>query len=137
MESITIIDYKETDGFKSLKNQAWAYITGKGSFNIDAMLPAEYKYFDKLLQIYGNLNSGAVTKEQAIAEDNKNYAEYVEYKNAYIDYIHNQLIWQENYKATHDKLEKIEKSKDINEIFTLMAECMSFYLARTALLKGR
>ena len=74
METITISGLKDTEEFKKNKECAWKYIKGEGNFNIDDFEPAQYKYFDKLLQLYGKLHSESITKEQAKAEDEKNYA---------------------------------------------------------------
>lgn len=71
MESITISGIKDTEEFKKNKLMAWDYINGNGSFDIDDFEPAQYKYFDKLLQLYGRLKDEKITKERAMSEDKK------------------------------------------------------------------
>jgi hypothetical protein len=82
---ISITSFKDMDNFKKLKNQAWEFINGRGDFSIDDFSPPEYKYFDLLLQLYGKLKDGKATKEEAKNQDDKNYADYEEYCNAYLD----------------------------------------------------
>ena len=94
MEIITISGLKDTDEFKKNKEYAWKYIIGEGNFNIDDFEPAQYKYFDKLLQLYGKLHSESITKEQAKAEDEKNYAELESYVDERLEYIHDRLLYQ-------------------------------------------
>ena len=124
MEIITISGLKDTDEFKKNKEYAWKYIIGEGNFNIDDFEPAQYKYFDKLLQLYGKLHSEAITKEQAKAEDEKNYAELESYVDERLEYIHDRLLISENLKAAYEDIRKIEKSSDIAEMFELMADAI-------------
>ncbi|MGN1480377.1 hypothetical protein [Porcipelethomonas sp.] len=124
MEIITISGIKDTDEFKKNKEAAWKYILGEGDFNIDDFEPAQYKYFDKLLQLYGELHSDAITKEQAKAEDEKNYSELESYVDERLEYIHDRLIISENLKAAYDDIRKIEKSSDMAEMFGFMADAI-------------
>lgn len=124
METITISGLKDTDEFKKNKEYAWKYIIGEGNFNIDDFEPAQYKYFDKLLQLYGKLHSEAITKEQAKAEDEKNYAELESYVDERLEYIHDRLLISENLKAAYEDIRKIEKSSDIAEMFGFMADAI-------------
>ena len=124
MEIITISGLKNTDEFKKNKEYAWKYIIGEGDFNIDDFEPAQYKYFDKLLQLYGKLHSEAITKEQAKAEDEKNYAELESYVDERLEYIHDRLLISENLKAAYEDIRKIEKSSDIAEMFGFMADAI-------------
>ena len=124
METITISGLKDTDEFKKNKEYAWKYIIGEGNFNIDDFEPAQYKYFDKLLQLYGKLHSEAITKEQAKAEDEKNYAELESYVDERLEYIHDRLLISENLKAAYEDITKIEKSSDIAEMFGFMADAI-------------
>ena len=124
MEIITISGLKDTDEFKKNKEYAWKYIIGEGDFNIDDFEPAQYKYFDKLLQLYGKLHSEAITKEQAKAEDEKNYAELESYVDERLEYIHDRLLISENLKAAYEDIRKIEKSSDMAEMFGFMADAI-------------
>ena len=124
METITISGLKDTDEFKKNKEYAWKYIIGEGNFNIDDFEPAQYKYFDKLLQLYGKLHSEAITKEQAKAEDEKNYAELESYVDERLEYIHDRLLISENLKSAYEDIRKIEKSSDIAEMFEFMADAI-------------
>ena len=124
METITISGLKDTDEFKKNKEYAWKYIIGEGDFNIDDFEPAQYKYFDKLLQLYGKLYSEAITKEQAKAEDEKNYAELENYVDERLEYIHDRLLISENLKAAYEDIRKIEKSSDMAEMFGFMADAI-------------
>ena len=124
MEIITISGLKDTDEFKKNKEYAWKYIIGEGDFNIDDFEPAQYKYFDKLLQLYGKLHSEAITKEQAKAEDEKNYAELENYVDERLEYIHDRLLISENLKAAYEDIRKIEKSSDMAEMFEFMADAI-------------
>ena len=124
MEIITISGLKDTDEFKKNKEYAWKYIIGEGNFNIDDFEPAQYKYFDKLLQLYGKLHSEAITKEQAKAEDEKNYAELESYVDERLEYIHDRLLISENLKAAYEDIRKIEKSSDMAEMFGFMADAI-------------
>ena len=124
MEIITISGLKDTDEFKKNKEYAWKYIIGEGNFNIDDFEPAQYKYFDKLLQLYGKLHSEAITKEQAKSEDEKNYAELESYVDERLEYIHDRLLISENLKAAYEDIRKIEKSSDIAEMFGFMADAI-------------
>ena len=124
METITISGLKDTDEFKKNKEYAWKYIIGEGNFNIDDFEPAQYKYFDKLLQLYGKLHSEAITKEQAKAEDEKNYAELENYVDERLEYIHDRLLISENLKAAYEDIRKIEKSSDMAEMFGFMADAI-------------
>ena len=124
METITISGLKDTDEFKKNKEYAWKYIIGEGNFDIDDFEPAQYKYFDKLLQLYGKLHSEAITKEQAKAEDEKNYAELESYVDERLEYIHDRLLISENLKAAYEDIRKIEKSSDIAEMFGFMADAI-------------
>ena len=124
MEIITISGLKDTDEFKKNKEYAWKYIIGEGNFNIDDFEPAQYKYFDKLLQLYGKLHSEAITKEQAKAEDEKNYAELESYVDERLEYIHDRLLISENLKSAYEDIRKIEKSSDIAEMFGFMADAI-------------
>lgn len=124
METITISGLKDTDEFKKNKEYAWKYIIGEGDFNIDDFEPAQYKYFDKLLQLYGKLHSEAITKEQAKAEDEKNYAELENYVDERLEYIHDRLLISENLKAAYEDIRKIEKSSDMAEMFGFMADAI-------------
>ena len=124
METITISGLKDTDEFKKNKEYAWKYIIGEGDFNIDDFEPAQYKYFDKLLQLYGKLYSEAITKEQAKAEDEKNYAELESYVDERLEYIHDRLLISENLKAAYEDIRKIEKSSDMAEMFGFMADAI-------------
>ena len=124
METITISGLKDTDEFKKNKEYAWKYIIGEGDFNIDDFEPAQYKYFDKLLQLYGKLHSEAITKEQAKAEDEKNYAELENYVDERLEYIHDRLLISENLKAAYEDITKIEKSSDMTEMFGFMADAI-------------
>ena len=124
MEIITISGLKDTDEFKKNKEHAWKYIIGEGNFNIDDFEPAQYKYFDKLLQLYGKLHSEAITKEQAKAEDEKNYAELESYVDERLEYIHDRLLISENLKAAYEDIRKIEKSSDMAEMFEFMADAI-------------
>lgn len=124
METITISGLKDTDEFKKNKEYAWKYIIGEGNFDIDDFEPAQYKYFDKLLQLYGKLHSEAITKEQAKAEDEKNYAELENYVDERLEYIHDRLLISENLKAAYEDIRKIEKSSDMAEMFGFMADAI-------------
>lgn len=124
METITISGLKDTDEFKKNKEYAWKYIIGEGDFNIDDFEPAQYKYFDKLLQLYGKLHSEAITKEQAKAEDEKNYAELESYVDERLEYIHDRLLISEKLKAAYEDIRKIEKSSDMAEMFGFMADAI-------------
>lgn len=124
MEIITISGLKDTDEFKKNKEYAWKYIIGEGDFNIDDFEPAQYKYFDKLLQLYGKLHSEAITKEQAKAEDEKNYAELESYVDERLEYIHDRLLISEKLKAAYEDIRKIEKSSDMAEMFGFMADAI-------------
>ena len=124
MEIITISGLKDTDEFKKNKEYAWKYIIGEGDFNIDDFEPAQYKYFDKLLQLYGKLHSEAITKEQAKAEDEKNYAELESYVDERLEYIHDRLLISENLKSAYEDIKKIEKSSDMAEMFGFMADAI-------------
>ena len=124
MEIITISGLKDTDEFKKNKEYAWKYIIGEGNFNIDDFEPAQYKYFDKLLQLYGKLHSEAITKEQAKAEDEKNYAELESYVDERLEYIHDRLLISENLKSAYEDIRKIEKSSDMAEMFGFMADAI-------------
>ena len=124
METITISGLKDTDEFKKNKEYAWKYIIDEGNFNIDDFEPAQYKYFDKLLQLYGKLHSEAITKEQAKAEDEKNYAELENYVDERLEYIHDRLLISENLKAAYEDIRKIEKSSDMAEMFGFMADAI-------------
>ena len=124
MEIITISGLKDTDEFKKNKEYAWKYIIGEGNFNIDDFEPAQYKYFDKLLQLYGKLHSEAITKEQAKAEEEKNYAELESYVDERLEYIHDRLLISENLKSAYEDIRKIEKSSDIAEMFGFMADAI-------------
>ena len=124
MEIITISGLKDTDEFKKNKEYAWKYIIGEGNFNIDDFEPAQYKYFDKLLQLYGKLHSEAITKEQAKSEDEKNYAELESYVDERLEYIHDRLLISENLKSAYEDIRKIEKSSDIAEMFGFMADAI-------------
>ena len=124
METITISGLKDTDEFKKNKEYAWKYIIGEGDFNIDDFEPAQYKYFDKLLQLYGKLHSEAITKEQAKAEDEKNYAELENYVDERLEYIHDRLLISENLKSAYEDIRKIEKSSDMAEMFGFMADAI-------------
>ena len=124
METITISGLKDTDEFKKNKEYAWKYIIGEGDFNIDDFEPAQYKYFDKLLQLYGKLHSEAITKEQAKAEDEKNYAELESYVDERLEYIHDRLLISENLKSAYEDIRKIEKSSDMAEMFGFMADAI-------------
>lgn len=124
MEIITISGLKDTDEFKKNKEYAWKYIIGEGDFNIDDFEPAQYKYFDKLLQLYGKLHSEAITKEQAKAEDEKNYAELESYVDERLEYIHDRLLISENLKSAYEDIRKIEKSSDMAEMFGFMADAI-------------
>ena len=124
METITISGLKDTDEFKKNKEYAWKYIIGEGNFDIDDFEPAQYKYFDKLLQLYGKLHSEAITKEQAKAEDEKNYAELESYVDERLEYIHDRLLISENLKSAYEDIRKIEKSSDIAEMFEFMADAI-------------
>ena len=124
MEIITISGLKDTDEFKKNKEYAWKYIIGEGDFNIDDFEPAQYKYFDKLLQLYGKLHSEAITKEQAKSEDEKNYAELESYVDERLEYIHDRLLISENLKSAYEDIRKIEKSSDMAEMFGFMADAI-------------
>ena len=124
MGTITISGLKDTDEFKKNKEYAWKYIIGEGDFNIDDFEPAQYKYFDKLLQLYGKLHSEAITKEQAKAEDEKNYAELESYVDERLEYIHDRLLISENVKSAYEDIRKIEKSSDMAEMFGFMADAI-------------
>ena len=124
MEIITISGLKDTDEFKKNKEYAWKYIIGEGDFNIDDFEPAQYKYFDKLLQLYGKLHSEAITKEQAKAEDEKNYAELESYVDERLEYIHDRLLISENLKSAYEDIRKIEESSDMAEMFGFMADAI-------------
>ena len=124
MDNITISGLKDTDEFKKNKEYAWKYIIGEGNFDIDDFEPAQYKYFDKLLQLYGKLHSEAITKEQAKAEDEKNYAELESYVDERLEYIHDRLLISEKLKAAYEDIRKIEKSSDIAEMFGFMADAI-------------
>ena len=124
MEIITISGLKNTDEFKKNKEYAWKYIIGEGDFDIDDFEPAQYKYFDKLLQLYGKLHSEAITKEQAKAEDEKNYAELESYVDERLEYIHDRLLISENLKSAYEDIRKIEKSSDMAEMFGFMADAI-------------
>ena len=124
METITISGLKDTDEFKKNKEYAWKYIIGEGDFNIDDFEPAQYKYFDKLLQLYGKLHSEAITKEQAKAEDEKNYAELESYVDERLEYMHDRLLISEKLKAAYEDIRKIEKSSDMAEMFGFMADAI-------------
>lgn len=124
MEIITISGLKDTDEFKKNKEYAWKYIIGEGDFNIDDFEPAQYKYFDKLLQLYGKLHSEAITIEQAKAEDEKNYAELESYVDERLEYMHDRLLISENLKAAYEDIRKIEKSSDMAEMFGFMADAI-------------
>ena len=124
METITISGLKDTDEFKKNKEYAWKYIIGEGNFNIDDFEPAQYKYFDKLLQLYGKLHSESITKEQAKSEDEKNYAELESYVDERLEYIHDRLLISENLKSAYEDIRKIEKSSDMPEMFGFMADAI-------------
>lgn len=124
MESITISGIKDTEEFKKNKLMAWDYINGNGSFNIDDFEPAQYKYFDKLLQLYGRLKDEKITKEQAMSEDKKNYAELENYVDERLAYIQDRLLIAQNIKSANEDLTKIEKSDDITVMFNYMSEAI-------------
>ena len=124
MKSITISGLKDTDEFKLNKSKAWDYINGNGSFNIDDFEPAQYKYFDKLLQLYGRVKDEKITKEQAISEDEKNYAELENYVDERLEYIQDRLLIAQNIKSAYEDLTKIEKSDDIMAMFNFMADAI-------------
>lgn len=124
MESITISGLKDTDEFKLNKSMAWDYINGNGNFDIDDFEPAQYKYFDKLLQLYGKLKDEKITKEQAISEDKKNYTELENYVDERLSYIQDRLLIAQNIKSAYSDLTRVEKSDDITEMFNCMADAI-------------
>ena len=124
MKTITISGLKDTDEFKKNKEYAWKYIIGEGDFNIDDFEPAQYKYFDKLLQLYAKQNSGTITIEEAKAEEEKNYAELESYVDERLEYIHDRLLISEKLKAAYEDITKIEKSSDMAEMFGFMADAI-------------
>ena len=124
MEIITISGLKDTEEFKKNKECAWKYIKGEGNFNIDDFEPAQYKYFDKLLQLYAKQNSGTITIEEAKAEEEKNYAELESYVDERLEYIHDRLLISENLKSAYEDIRKIEKSSDMAEMFEFMADAI-------------
>lgn len=124
MESITISSLRDTDEFKLNKSKAWDYIQGKDDFNIDDFEPAQYKYFDKLLQLYGKLNDGKITKEQAIKADEKNYSEFESYVDERLEYIQDRLLISQNLKTAYEYISKTEKSSNMAEMFETMAEAL-------------
>ena len=124
MEIITISGLKDTDEFKKNKEYAWKYIIGEGNFNIDDFEPAQYTYFDKLLQLYGKLHSEAITTQNAKAEDEKTYAELESYVDERLEYIHDRLLISENLKSAYEDITKIEKSSDMAEMFGFMADAI-------------
>ena len=124
MRSITISGIKNTEDFKTKRSQAWGYIKGKNDFSIDGFEPAQYKYFDKLLQIFGKLDNGDMTKKQAEAEDGKNYEELENYVDERLAYIQDRIAIAENLKSAYEDITKIEKSHDMAEVFGFMADAL-------------
>ena len=70
------------------------------------------------------MHSEAITKEQAKAEDEKNYAELESYVDERLEYIHDRLLISENLKSAYDDIRKIEKSSDMAEMFGFMADAI-------------
>ena len=70
------------------------------------------------------MHSESITKEQAKAEDEKNYAELESYVDERLEYIHDRLLISENLKAAYEDIRKIEKSSDIAEMFEFMADAI-------------
>lgn len=121
MENITISGIKNTDEFKSNKSKAWNYILGNGDFNIDDFPPEQYKYFDKLLQLYSRLNDGRISEDQAKSEDEKNYSELENYIDEKLERIQDRLELAHNRQIAHDEITKCEKSNDIKVMFESLA----------------
>lgn len=124
MANIIIPEFKNTDEFKLMKSKAWEYINGIGNFDIDDFEPAQYKYFDKLLQLYGKLKAEKITREQAVYEDEKNICELENYVKR-LEYIPVRQLKAFNIKSTYEEMTKIERSNDINEMFGFMADAIS------------
>ncbi|MBQ3566699.1 MAG: hypothetical protein IJA12_05915 [Oscillospiraceae bacterium] len=119
-----LIGMKNTDDFLKLKEQAWNFIIGNGDFNIDDFGADEYKYFDKLLQLYGKLNDGEITKEEAVKLDEKNYAEYESSVDAHLGYIQDRKELEHNRMTAYDEIAKCEKSDDILVMFSALAKAV-------------
>lgn len=124
MKNITISGIKDTEDFKTKKSQAWGYIKGRCNFCIDDFEPAQYKYFDKLLQLYGKLDNGNITKRQAEEEDEKNYEELEKYVDERLVYIQDRIAIAENIKSTYADIARIEKSHNMAEMFGFMADAL-------------
>ena len=77
-----------------------------------------------MLQLYGRLKDEKITREQAISEDEKNYAELENYVDERLEYIQDRLLIAQNIKSAHEDLTKIEKSDDITAMFNFMADAI-------------
>ena len=115
---------KDSEEFRKLKEQAWNFIVGNGNFDIDEFGAEEYKYFDKLLQLYGKLNDGKITKEEAVRLDEKNYTEYERAIDEHLDCIQNYKELENNRMIAHDEITKCEKSNDIHEMFSALVKAV-------------
>ena len=122
---IMITRIKDTEEFKLLKSQAWEFINGNGSFDIDDFSPPAYKYFDKLLQLYGRMLDGKITKQQAAEEDEKNYEEYEKFVDERFCYIQDHKEFEHNRSLAHDELTRCEKAQSIEEMFDALAQAAS------------
>lgn len=121
-ESITIIDYKDSDWFQKLKTHIWNCASNDEEINLSKLQPHEYKYFSELYFLYNDLHHKRIEQEEAKKRDKENYKEYVDYSNAQVDYFHVMSIINDNIRKAGTLTSEIEKTEDIGKIALLACD---------------
>lgn len=114
------IDFQNPEQFHELEKQAYA-----GELDFNDFPPCEYKYFQRLCQVYyafrfeGLLQNEA---EQAKKHIYRQYQEDLQEHQRYSDFVKR---WHENIRNAGTYRSEILKTSDIVEKYTLAVKCIS------------
>ena len=124
-EVIDIADYKDSDRFKELKQQAWKQAQSGKPFEIKEHSANEYRYFHKLYELYKLMAAKVITKEQAAESDKNNYMKFEFDQRLWERYQFAVLEWNGNIKKSDSLRVDFARSLDLNEGYLILAEIAS------------
>lgn len=121
-ETLTITSYADTDEYKAKKAECWKQAKAARPFNVECKSGNEYMYFHKLYCLYCGLASGMISKEQAEAEDKKNFMRFKFDEEVTSLHLFRYAEWNNNIRKSEQLRCELAKEKDSAKKAVILAE---------------
>lgn len=124
-EVINIVDYKDSDRFKELKQAIWKQAANNQPFEIKEFSANEYRYFHKFYEISRMLIAKSITKEQASEMDKQNYMRFEFDQRVWENYQFRTSEFNQNIKRSEELRIDFARVIGINDGYLILAEMVS------------